>query len=122
MFSRYLRATIAPNIREKRKDKIKNSIKPSSDEEIDLDGFLSSLFLKLVTVSENGISEASFFSLGFVGQFSGPLDELNIGVVIAVENNDCLQLYEGKPYGFIPCGREPQSLSEWTLVEEIEHF
>ena len=69
---RYLRATIAPNIREKRKDgnkfvkfdkeqqifQIKNSIKPTLDEDIDLDGLLSSLFLKPVTVSENEISEA----------------------------------------------------------------
>ena len=67
-------------------------------------------------------SEVSQPPVGLVGQFSGPLDELSVGVVIAVGNENLLQLYESKRYGFIPAEKEAQPLSEWTLVEEIEQY
>ena len=67
-------------------------------------------------------SEVSQLAFVLVGQFSGPLDELKVGVVITVGNDNFLQLYEGKRYGFIPAGKEAQPLSEWTLVEEIEQY
>ena len=159
---RYLRATVAPNIREKRKEgnkfvkfskeqlifQIRNSIKPMSDGVHDVEGLLSSVFglqeeieqsstdeaadsqpsLDLVEAADSQPSldlvesEVSQPPLGLVGQFSGPLDELSVGVVIAVGNENFLQLYEGKRYGFIPDGKEAQPLSEWTLVEEIEKY
>jgi len=66
--------------------------------------------------------EVSQLPVFVFGQFLGPLDELSVGVVIAVGNENFLQLYEGKRYGFVPAGKEAQPLSEWTLVEEIEQY
>ena len=61
-------------------------------------------------------------SLGLVGQFSGPLDEVKVGVVISVGMENMLQIYENKRYGFVPAFKLPEPLNEWTLLEEIKDY
>ena len=106
-----------------------------SEEVHDLGGLLSSVFRLQEEVGPTSTDQAADNQMplnlveskvsqppvGLVGQFSGPLDELSVGVVIAVGNENLL-LYESKRYGFIPAGKEAQPLSEWTLVEEIEQY
>ena len=73
-----------------------------------------------LNIKENEEEQASpSFSPGFVGQFSGPLGEIKVGVVISVGSEDMLQLYESKRYGFIPALVAPEPIQNWTLLEEI---
>ena len=145
---RYLRITVAPNIREKRKEgnkfvrfdkeqliyQIKNSIKPETDCRNDVENLLNNVFGlqcegQIVEVpSYNTASEdstdptLSAFPPGIVGQFSGPLEEIAVGVVVSVDSGLMLQLYESKRYGYIPALTNLQSFKEWTLVEEISKY
>ena len=145
---RYLRATLAPNIREKRKDgnkmisftneelinQIKNAIKPEAEVGNDVEELLSSIFSTSFNEKVNSNEEPAYVDdastscenenlpVGLVGQFSGPLEELSVGVVIASGNQSLLQLYESKRYGFVPSDLEAQPISEWTLVEEIVEY
>ena len=75
-------------------------------------------------IDKETISESTITKLypGVIGLFSGPLDELSVGVVIAVGNSNMLQLYESRRYGYVPSTLEPQSLEDWDLVEEIMDY
>lgn len=138
---RYLRTTLAPNIREKRKegnrfiafnqeqliDQIRNVLKPKSDEAKDIESVLSNIFVDVDdAIAKEDVAVQSTadecLSPGTVGQFRGPLDELRVGVVIAVGSENMLQTYESKRHGFIPSNLEPQPLLEWSLVKEITEF
>ena len=175
---RYLRTTIAPDIREKRKEgnkfvkfskeelvfQIRNAIKLTAENTVDIGNLLSCVLgLEVETKNEHGQpnqvevvprqvvieggekesqktepgsserenlmnSESQEQNLrdplppGLVGQFSGPLDELKVGVVISVGNESMLQLYESKRYGFVPALTAPEPIENWLLLEEIEDF
>ena len=141
---RYLRATVAPNIREKRKEgnkfvhfdkdqlifQIRNSVKPTADCTNDVENLLNNVFdlecdEQIVVPSSDVQPEdstdaaTSAYPPGLVGQFSGPLEEIGVGVVVSVGSGIMLQLYESKRYGYVPALVELQSIEEWTLVEEI---
>ena len=141
---RYLRTTIAPNIRERRKegkryiacnqeqliDQIRNVLKPKADVAKDIESALSKIFVdfnediadqesKGHVVVKDKASQKSSPSPGTLGQFRGPLDEMKVGVVIAVGSENMIQTYESKRHGFVPSNLEPQPVFEWSLVEEI---
>ena len=140
---RYLRATIAPNIREKRKEgntfikfdktqlmnQIKNAIKPVADDSQNVENILASVFEvdkenEAEETGEEFTGESSMpeVCLGVVGQFQGPLNEMRIGVVVAVGSEAMLKLYESRRQGYLPASSAPQPLDEWKLVEEIEDY
>ena len=48
--------------------------------------------------------------LGLVGQFSGPSDEVMVGVEISAGKENRLQLYESKMYGFVPSLTAPEPI------------
>ena len=163
---RYLRATVVPNIREKRKEgekfvkfnkeelsyQIQNSIRPTTDVSVDVENLIShslglnngnesrdhtdeeSKELKHLpenltvetenTKNENNEESTSTSSLpvGLIGQFSGPFNEVRIGVVISVGKENMLQVYESKRYGFVPALTEPEAIQDWKLLEEINEY
>ena len=131
-----MRLTIAPNIREKRKEgnksvkfdksqliyQIQNAIKPVSDDSQDVESVLSGVFVSekeknvefvIDEIDKETVSESIITKLhpGVVGLFSGP-----------VGNSNMLQLYESRRYGYVPSTLEPQSLEDWDLVEEIMDY
>ena len=144
---KYMRLTIAPNIREKRKEgnksvkfdksqliyQIRNAIKSVSDDSQDVESVLSGVFVSekkknlefvIGEIGKESVRESIITKRypGVVGQFSGPLHELSVGVAIAVGNSNMLQLYESQRYGYVPSTLEPQSLEDWDLVEEIMDY
>ena len=140
---RYLRATIAPNIREKRKEgntfikfdktqlmnQIKNAIKPVADDSQNVENILASVFEvdkenEAEETGEEFTGESSMPEVcsGVVGQFQGPLNEMRIRVVVAVSSEAMLKLYESRRHGYLPASSVPQPLDEWKLVEEIEDY
>ena len=153
---RCLRKTVAPNIREKRKQgnkfvkfnkeelifQIQNSIKPMTETNTDVEGLIFNV-LGLSTQNgseqkdsqeptreeETGVrgndqekEESSLLSVGLVGQFAGPLDEVKVGVVVSVADKTMLQLYESKRNGFVPESLQPVPIEEWTLIQEIHEY
>lgn len=134
---RYLRATIAPNIREKIKDRetkkfikltkaemidqISNVLKPKSDiSEFELIENLLKENLALETGTDTSIvvTESSSLELGTVGLFKNDADLKSLGVVL---DSSSLQLYEPCRYGF-SCNDGTEKLSDWSLVKEILDF
>ena len=129
---RYLRQTLAPNIREKRKvenkfvkftkleliQQIRSVLKPENEDFEDV----NCLLLQSVEgpggqVGEEhggGVSDL----VGTVGIFEGPLGARCLGVVLS---SDTIQLYQPSRYGF-----EPEDLSsnlnDWSLCTVIEDF
>ena len=66
--------------------------------------------------SENNEESTSTSSLpvGLIGQqFSGPLNEVRIDMVISVGKENMLQVYESKRYGFVPALTEPEAIQDW---------
>ena len=144
----YQRITVAPNIREKRKEgnkfvrfhkeqmiyQIKNAIKPKPDYRNDVGNLLNNVFGlqcegQMVDVprynmaSEDSTDPSpSTFPPGLVLQFSGPLEEIAVRVVVSVDSSVMLQLYESKRYAYIPALTDLQSFKEWTLVEKISEY
>ena len=136
---RYLRASVAPNIREKRKegnkmikfdkaqliDQIKNVINPVSNECQDVEGILSCIF-KVQENNENEFESGDVPSEGLipgvVGQFEGPLSESKVGVVVAVGERRMLRLYESRRLGYIPSLSPQQPLEDCKMVEEIVDY
>ena len=137
---RYLRQTVAPNIREKRKvdrkflkfskseliQQIKSVLKPENEEIGDINTLLMNS-LKLATAAHDqsavdvvneGEELAGEVSLGTVAIFEGPLGERKVGVVLT---KDTLQFYQPSRYGF-----EPEDLTseicDWKITTTIEDF
>ena len=110
-------------------DQIKNAIKPVADDSQNVENILASVFGvdKENEVEEtgeefSGKSSMPEVCLGVVGQFQGPLNEMRIGVVVAVGSEAMLKLYESRRQGSLPASSAPQPLDEWKLVEEIEDY
>ena len=131
---RYLRATVAPNIREKIKDKetkkfiklskqelfdqISNVLKPKSDIN-QMESIEELLKANLNGDNPDIIEESeSCLEIGTVGIFKNTLDIKSLGVVL---DPTSLQLYEPCRYGF-SCGDGTETLSDWVLVTEKVDF
>ena len=131
---RYLRQTIAPNIREKRKvdkkfvkysrqeliDQIKGVLKPENEDFEDIDTLLLKA-LKGAGDEEDNVGKESSdpcILIGAVAIFDGPLGERKVGVVLS---EDRIQLYHPSRYGL-----EPEDLTseicDWKITKQIEDF
>ena len=137
---RYLRSTIAPNIRERvkvdkkfrklskaeLKSEILKVIKPESDVTS-----LDSLFLSLFpdceagndTIENSTEGSAAIHETGthpgLAGLWLGPLQEKCVGLVIARGVDDLLQLYSKGRHGSYADG-DAVELEDWSLVEALE--
>ena len=137
---RYLRATIAPNIRERVKvdkkfrklskseliNEILKLIKPESDVKS-----LDSLFLSLFPHVEDTddtledlpvVSPANVDSdvhPGLAGLWSGPLQEQSVGVVTARGADDMLQLYRKGRHGYY-ADEDAVELEDWSLLKAFD--
>ena len=137
---RYLRSTIAPNIRERvkvdkkfrklcqaeLKSEILKVIKPESDV-TSLDSLFLSLFpdceagndtIENSTEGSAAIAETGTH-LGLAGLWLGPLQEKCVGVVVARGVADLLQLYSKGRHGYYADG-DALELEDWSLVEALE--
>ena len=134
---RYLRQTIAPNIREKRKvenkfikyskaeliNQIKNVLKPETDVEENVDTLLlNSLAKKLSQDDPNkeGMKEAreESFPSGSVALLEGQLNERRVGVAI---DTDTVQLYFMTRYGLEP-EDTTEDMTKWKVLKIIEDY
>ena len=127
---RFLRVTVAPNIREKRKvdnkfvkfsrqeliSQIENVLKPEDDLSKDVD----ELLLANDMTSGNDIENAGFNSLciGTVAVFEGPIGQRQVGTVVS---ETTLQLYSECRYGF-QCDDLTVDSDVWKLVVLIDDY
>ena len=133
---RYLRATVAPNIREKRMlengkfqtfskaellSQIKNALNPENDLISDVSTLLQGAY-QIRDADTSAVvelpSEDSAMTAGMVGWWTNSLGVQQVGVVL---DNESIQMYTCKRFGYSPFGL-PASLDSWDLVEEIEDF
>ena len=129
---RYLRQTLAPNIREKRKienkfikftkleliQQIRSVLRPENEDFEDVNCLLlNSVRGPGGQIEEDGVSAGDEL-LGTVGLFDGPLGAGCLGVVLP---NSTLQLYQPSRYGFEPEDLS-SSLDDWRLCTKIEDF
>lgn len=131
---RYLRHTIAPNIREKRKvgkkfekfsgeelrNQILNVLKPENECDADIEMLLYESNFEKVTEgnsAEKQIAEAES-TIGMVAVMEGPLGERRVGLVLT---EDVVQLYHHTRYGFEPDDVTEVS-SDWKVVEVLEDY
>ena len=131
---RYLRAIIAPNIREKIKssttkkfvkltkteliDQIKNVLKPENDvtEKDTIENLLKS---QLLNESEPTQEESEpEVKPGLVGVFQSKSGIKSLAVVLDASS---LQLYVPCRYGF-KCNDGTESLSDWSLITEVNDY
>ena len=131
---RYLRQTVAPNIREKRKvnkkfvkfsrvemiDQIKGVLKPENEDFGDIDALLLKA-LKDVGNEEDSVEKTTTEPntlIGTVALCEGPLGEKKIGVVLSEER---IQFYQPSRYGLEPedCTSE---ISDWKVTKKVEDF
>ena len=125
---RYLRQTVAPNIREKRKvdkkfvkftmeeliQQIKNVLKPQSDEVSSIENLLLNSLKD--TSSEDDLE--GNIEIGIVGVFEGPLGERKVGVVLTKQT---IQFYQPTRYGFQPEDVTEESC-DWKISTKIDDF
>ena len=131
---RYLRQTVAPNIREKRKigskfvrfsleelkNQILNVLKPENEYVEDIDQLL------LTSLSDQANNDAKSNekisaddqNIGSVALLEGPLSERRVGLVISEET---VQLYNFTRYGFEP-DDVSVSYSDWKVISIIEDY
>ena len=131
---RYLRHTIAPNIREKRKvenkfvkytkaeliTQIKNVLKPETEVEDNVDKLLfNSLVKKLPELDQSLAAEVNTsFPVGSVALLEGPLDERKVGTAIDPET---VQLYHMTRYGLEP-DDTTEHATDWKVLKIIEDY
>ena len=144
---RYLRVTIAPNIREKVKvDKkfrklnqteLTNEIMKIIKPEVNIDS-LESLFSKMVSkVSSEAVDNSPvenspvenspvennnkevIIHPGLAGLWSGPLEEQKVGVVVPRGEDDVLQLYCSGRHGYYADG-QAVDLIDWSLIKTFD--
>ena len=122
----YLRCTIAPNIREKRKvgnhfetfsdeelrRQILDAIKPSGEMEDDVDSIVINAWHDN---EEIGLSVEND-SIGAVGIWKGSFDRQCVGILVTV---DKLQLFRKVTTDYYKLNDLPETKSEWTLQEVI---
>ena len=128
---RYLKQTIAPNIREKRKidkkfikyskeeliQQITNVLKPQAEDITNIDILLHNSLKETHTEPEPTDIDAEDVS-ETVGIFEGPLGESKVGVVLSKET---IQLYQPTRYGFQPEDLTAESC-KWKLVKKVADF
>ena len=129
---RYLRQTVAPNIREKRKverkfvkyskqeliQQIQNVLKPENEDHGDIDILLKHFIQEVTKVVDEENNEEGGQVVGTIAVFSGPLGERKVGVVI---DKKTIQFYHSIRYGFQP--DDLTSLScDWSLSKKIDDF
>ena len=130
---RYLRSTVAPNIREKRKvegkfvnytkleliAQIKNVLKPENDVESDVDKLLfNSLSNKKSKDKEPNETEDEHFKVGAVALLEGPLKERKVGTAI---DSGTVQLYHMTRYGLEP-DDATECIKDWKVVKIIDDY
>lgn len=132
----YIRCTIDPNIRQKRKEsgkfvkftetelrsQLKMRLRPESDTNHCLDTLLTAaLGMTEITIDtdiDNTIerqSEIPENQIGVTGWWHGPLGERKVGVILT---KDSIQIYQKSNYGFVPEGY-PIGPKGWDLNETI---
>ena len=136
---RYLRVTIAPNIREKvkvdkkfrklNKAELKNEILKVIRPEVQLDSLdnlLSDILSKDILVTETvGQSSAERTSNevlihpGLAALWCGPLQEQCVGVVVPRGQDDVLQLYARGRHGYYEDG-PAVDLQDWSVIRSID--
>ena len=125
----YLKKTISPNIRFKRKvgnkfinftteelrQQIKDAIKPKFDQAPNLD-----MLLEQVLSDEDNLTSSSeeAVAVGTVGWFISAFEEEKVGVVV---EESSLQLYKFCRYGFKPSGLLVD-LKDWIHKESIDNY
>ena len=130
----YLKKTIAPNLRYKRKEgnkmvnftldeikrQIRDFISPESTVASNLQDLLHSALYKQEETEEilKDIPNQSEVPVNTLGKWQGKLGEIEVGMV--VDRGD-LQIFKKKRHGMVPSGLL-QSVNEWTLLEEIEGY
>ena len=138
----YLKKTMAPNIRFKRKvdnkfikftteelrQQIKDAIKPTFDQAEDLGTLINKVLCDedMLTGTSGAETAADVASssgvqtvaVGTVGWWSNTLEEEKVGVLV---EESSLQLYKLCRYGFKPSGL-PVDLEEFTLKEKIVNY
>ena len=130
---RYLRMTIAPNIREKRKvenkfvkytkseliEQIKSVLRPESEELGNVETLLKNFAKDLQNTEQvQDLPGGEDELINTVALFEGPLGERKIGVVLS---KDTVQLYQLSRYGFQPEDLT-SVLGDWKLVTKIEDY
>ena len=142
---RYLRVTVSPNIREKRKtadgkfqiftkeelkNQIKNTIQPIDDTSSDLSTLLSDTFQTIDNITPTPPATPTMddhitptpndqvvdhIKPGTVAWWVNGLGDRQLGVLL---DNDSLQMYAQKRYGHVPLGI-PDDAARWSLDEEV---
>ena len=128
---RYLRQTLAPNIREKRKvgnkfekfsreelkNQILNVLKPETDYVEDIDTLLlATMKDKIADGHEDDNKEDDVIGKLVIAE--GVLGERKVGLVMSEE---AIQLYHLTRYGFEPDDLK-DALKDWKVVSEIEDY
>lgn len=122
----YLKKTIAPKLRFRRKvdnkfvkysaeqlrQQLRDVIKPTNESSPDINALLQTALGNdaLTTICE---TTPSSVEPGTHGLWRGPLDETVFGVSL---DSSSLQTYKERRFGYVPDGL-PQPLEEWTLTE-----
>ena len=131
---RYLRQTLAPNIREKRKvgtkfvkfsieelkNQILNVLRPENDFIEDVDKLLlDNLSVKANMVPKiDEIKKVDEQLVGKLAVLEGPLDEKKVGLIIS---SDTVQLYHFTRYGFEP-DDATNCYSDWKAIFVIDDY
>ena len=131
---RYLRQTLAPNIREKRKvgnkfekfsreelkNQILNVLKPETDYVEDIDTLLlATMKDKIADADEHeDDNKEDDVIIGKLVIAEGVLGERKVGLVMSEE---AIQLYHLTRYGFEPDDLK-DALKDWKVVSEIEDY
>ena len=135
---RYLRVTIAPNIREKvkvdkkfrklNKTELKNEILKVIKPEVNIDS-LESLFSEMlskdlpeavVNSSDVSTTAETIIHPGLAGLWSGPLAEQKVGVVVPRGEDDVVQLYACGRHGYYAEGHAVE-LEDWCLIRAFDN-
>ena len=134
----FLRATVTPNIRQKRKvdgkfvtftkeelkSQIKNVIQPVSDLTADLGTLLSEVYKPrsvdrpLMGMEVRKETEVDGIKPGMVGWWTNAAGERKVGIVL---DEDSIQMYTPRRYGYAPFGL-PDTINNWVFSEEISEF
>ena len=130
---RYLRQTVAPNIREKRKvgnkfvkfsreelvGQVLNVLKPENESHEDIEKLLLTVFEQVeVSDSDKSTKEEENKNVGQVAIVEGPFGEKKVALVVDPET---VQLYHVTRYGFEP-DEVTEPLEDWKVLSVIEDY
>ena len=128
---RYLRQTVAPNIREKRKvdgkfvkyskeeliSQIQNVLKPETEVDENVDSLLLQSLVKRSLPVEVSPKEPAF-PISSVALLEGALGDRRVGVAVTSET---IQMYHLTRYGFEP-DDTTEDMNDWNVVKIIEDY